>query len=133
MKYLNAGIVLDLVEVICLIIICNNGECVSYVKCMDFSGNVMDTDYFFTFSLADGVGDVEPPHLINFEPTDIEGGYSSTVGLNTPSMELSFAVTDLTGIEECRFSNDDVGYDQMTRITCLDLDPNELDDEYKEG
>ena len=112
---------------------CNNGECVSYVKCMDFSGNVMDTDYFFTFSLTDGVGDVVPPHLINFEPTDIEGGYSSTVGLNTPSMELSFAVTDLTGIEECRFSNDDVGYDQMTRLTCLDSDPNELDDEDEEG
>ncbi|MBS3150959.1 PKD domain-containing protein [Candidatus Woesearchaeota archaeon] len=98
--------------------------CVFYVQCSDFFGNDNNEDYFVRFRLTDGVGDTDPPVIHLFNPKD-EGQSSDVYTL--PSSEsnavtIGFIVSDLSGVESCRYSDEFIGFDAMQQqVNCGDI------------
>ncbi|MBI2508226.1 hypothetical protein HYV89_04710 [Candidatus Woesearchaeota archaeon] len=98
---------------------CNNGGCTWYARCADFDGNEMSRDYVFKFSLVDGVGDIDPPVILAFDPIDKFGEDKYTLPLGAKGeLGVKFKVSDLTGVESCGYSDKIVGFEQMVSVNC---------------
>ena len=112
---------------------CNSGGCTWYARCADFDGsNPMEEDYAFSFKIGDAVGDVEYPRIITFSPVDQPGSDRYGLALNQQgNLDMSFAVFDISGVESCRYSNQNVGFNQMSPVSCRA--PNEEESRHNPG